>query len=72
MLPSGKDMYHVLLPAGARYADLLYPGGIVLADGQDRSDLFLIRARMPDKPTALYMREDRFLCSGFVGLAGCF
>jgi len=72
MLPSGKDMYHELLPAGARYADLLYPGGIVLADGQDRSDLFLIRARMPDKPTALYMREDRFLCSGFVGLAGCF
>jgi hypothetical protein len=44
----------------------------VVADGQDRSDLYLIRARMPDKPTALYMREDRFLCSGFVGLAGCF
>jgi hypothetical protein len=72
MLPSGKDMFTVLSPEGAKYKDLYYPGGIVVADGQDRSDLFLIRARMPVKPTALYMREDRFLCSGFVGLAGCF
>jgi Tol biopolymer transport system component len=72
MLPSGKDMFTELSPEGKKYQDLYYPGGIVVADGQDRSDLYLIRARMPDKPTALYMREDRFLCSGFVGLAGCF
>jgi hypothetical protein len=72
MLPSGKDMFAELTPEGAKYQDLYYPGGIVVADGQDRSDLYMIRARMPDKTTALYMREDRFLCSGFVGLAGCF
>jgi Tol biopolymer transport system component len=72
MLPSGKDMFAELSPEGAKFESLVYPGGIVVADGQDRSDLFLIRARMPDKPTALYLREDRFLCSGFVGLAGCF
>jgi TolB protein len=72
MLPSGKDMYADFTPEGAKYEELFYPGGIVVADGQDRSDLFLIRARMPVKSTALYMREDRFLCSGFVGLAGCF
>ena len=72
MLPSGKDMFAELSPDGEKYRDLYYPGGIVVADGQDRSDLYLIRARMPDKPSALYLREDRFLCSGFVGLAGCF
>jgi len=72
MLPSGKDMFAELSPEGAKFESLVYPGGIVVADGQDRSDLYLIRARMPDKPTAMYMREDRFLCSGFVGLAGCF
>ena len=72
MLPSGKDMFAELTPEGKKFESLVYPGGIVLADGQDRSDLYLIRARMPDKPTAMYMREDRFLCSGFVGLAGCF
>ncbi len=72
MLPSGKDMYAELSPEGEKYRDLVYPGGIIVADGQDRGDLYLIRARMPDKPSALYLREDRFLCSGFVGLAGCF
>lgn len=72
MLPSGKDHYPELSPEGAQFGKLLYPGGVVLADGRDRSDLFLIRARMPDKPVALYLGEDRFLCSGFVGLAGCF
>ena len=72
MLPSGRDHYLQILPVGAAYKDLLQPAGIVIADGQDRSDLFLIRARMPDRPAALNIGEDRFLCSGFVGLAGCF
>jgi hypothetical protein len=72
ILPSGKDHFAEFPPEASKYQGIYYPGGIIVADGQDRADLYLIRARMPDKPTALYLGEDRFLCSGFVGLAGCF
>ena len=72
VLPSGKDHYAELTPEGAKFAKLLYPGGIVIADGLDRSDLYLIQARMPDKPVALHQGENRVLWTGFFGLDGCF
>ena len=72
LLPSGRNHYVELTPEGAAYQKAVYPGGIVAADGQDRSDLYLIRARMPERPSAVYFGEDHFLWGGFVGLAGCF
>jgi TolB protein len=44
-LPSGNGMYPELAPAGEKYRDLFYPGGIVLADGKENSDIYMIRAR---------------------------
>jgi len=44
-LPSGKDMVWRLLPGNESIARLLYPAGIIVSDGQDRSDLYLIRPR---------------------------
>jgi Tol biopolymer transport system component len=44
-LTSGKDMVYEFSSGAEKYQRLFYPAGIVLTDGQDRSDLFAIRVR---------------------------
>jgi TolB protein len=44
-LLSGKDMLCEFPPGAERYRKLVYPAGVILSDGQDRSDLYMIRAR---------------------------
>ena len=34
-----------LMPEGEKYRDLFYPGGIVMADGKDNSDIYMVRVR---------------------------
>jgi Tol biopolymer transport system component len=44
MAPTGKTMFYELTPMGEKYRKLLYPGGLILNDGEDHGDLYLVPA----------------------------
>jgi Tol biopolymer transport system component len=45
-LPSGRNHIAELLPAGEKHRELFFPGGeVILADGKDSGDIYLVRAR---------------------------
>lgn len=45
LLPSTYSMHAELLPEGEKYRSLFYPGGVILADGEQTGDLYMVRTR---------------------------
>ena len=71
-LVSGKDELFEFATGAEKYRKLVYPAGVMLADGQDRSDLFVVRARESLRARAAASTVLRWPLGVGMGLRGAF
>lgn len=65
----GGAEYVQLLPAGERYRSLFFPAGVILADGEQSSDLYRIEVRPPAKGRLASRAETRLSWIASIGSA---
>ena len=56
--PSGNAMYPHFFKGAERYSELFFPGGVVLPDGKESGDIYMVRAREIVKSRLLAARAE--------------